>query len=53
MAYCTDSEVFAAVKEGTYNALLGEEYIEDVEERKNPQRIQWQRFSKLRIKIPF
>ncbi len=34
MAYCTDNEVFAAVKEGTYNALLGEEYIEDVEERK-------------------
>ena len=35
MAYCTESEVFAAVKEDAYNSLLGEQYIEDVEERKN------------------
>ena len=34
MAYCTESEVFAAVKEDAYNSLLGEQYIEDVEERK-------------------
>ena len=34
MAYCADSEVFAAIKEEAYNVLLGEEYIEDVNERK-------------------
>ena len=34
MAYCTGSEVFAAIKEEAYNVLLGEEYIENVDERK-------------------
>lgn len=34
MAYCTVEEVFAAVKADTYNALLGDQYIEDAVERK-------------------
>lgn len=34
MAYCTAEEVFGQVKESAYNALLGDEYIEDLEERK-------------------
>lgn len=34
MAYCTVLEVFGAIKESAYDALLGDEYIDDVEERK-------------------
>lgn len=34
MAYCTVEEVLGYIKESAYNALLGDEYIEDVEERK-------------------
>lgn len=34
MAYCTVEEVLGAIKESVYDALLGDEYIEDVEERK-------------------
>lgn len=34
MAYCTVGEVLGAVKESAYDALLGDEYIDDVEERK-------------------
>lgn len=34
MAYCTVEEVLAAIKESAYDALLGDEYIDDVEERK-------------------
>lgn len=34
MAYCTVGEVLAAIKESAYNALLGDEYIGDAEERK-------------------
>lgn len=34
MAYCTADEVMDAVKESAYDALLGDEYIEDLEERK-------------------
>lgn len=34
MAYCTVSEVLGAIKESAYDALLGDEYIDDVEERK-------------------
>lgn len=34
MAYCTAEEVFGQIKESAYNALLGDEYIEDLEERK-------------------
>lgn len=34
MAYCTVNEVLSAIKESAYNALLGDEYIEDPEERR-------------------
>lgn len=34
MAYCTVGEVLAAIKESAYDALLGDEYIDDVDERK-------------------
>lgn len=34
MAYCTTEEVFGQIKESVYNALLGDEYIEDPEEQK-------------------
>lgn len=34
MAYCTAEEVFNAIKESAYNALLGDEDIEDAGERK-------------------
>lgn len=34
MAYCMVGEVLAAIKESAYDALLGDEYIDDVEECK-------------------
>lgn len=34
MAYCTVEEVLGAIKESAYDALLGDEYIEDLEERR-------------------
>lgn len=34
MAYCTVNEVLSAIKESAYNALLGDEYIDDPEERR-------------------
>lgn len=33
MAYSTVEEVLGAIKESAYNALLGDEYIEDTQER--------------------
>lgn len=34
MAYATVTEVLDAIKESAYDALLGDEYLEDLEERK-------------------
>ena len=34
MAYCTVEEVLGAIKESAYDALLGDEYIGDLEERR-------------------
>ncbi len=34
MAYCTAEEVLSSIKESVYDALLGDEYIGDAEERK-------------------
>lgn len=43
MAYCTAEEVFGQIKESAYNALLGDEYIEDPEERKRRLQPLWRK----------